>query len=269
MPRSSVAYFSFGGVSTKSYQITVDSSDTLVKPTRDVERITIPGMSGGLTVDNGRFNDVSVTYHCFIKRGVDANFNGFLAALLSMSGEQKLKDDRMDLYYTGTYNGLTSPGCYRKAILDSSVKAEEVYAGYSGAFDITFTCKPQLFLNVGDLPIEVTQGTVKTVVNPTKFASAPLLQLYGKGTGTTDATMARFSIGAYTIGVNVNCPTSYCWVDCETEDAYYQAQNYNSYIKAISGSFPRCIVSDIGATASITSPNSGGRMLIYPRWWTV
>lgn len=276
MARSNAAYFSFGGVDTRNYQIIVDSSDTLAKPTRDVERLVVPGRSGSLTVDNGRFNDVSVTYHCHVKRGFDSNFNGFLAALHALGGERKLVDGRLETYYAGTYNGVTSPGCYRKAVLDESVQPANIFAGCFGDFDITFTCKPQIWLNAGDVAIEVVQGTSKRIYNPTKFPSIPLLQLYGKGTGTSESTLAKFTVSGdgttetATIGVNVNSPYSYLYVDCDMEDAYNGSANCNQYINAISdGKFPRCGASASGFLASVTSPNSGARMLIYPRWWTI
>ena len=272
MARSQLTYFSFGGVSTSSYSIVVDSSDTLVKPSRDIERIVVPGRSGGLTVDNGRFNDIVVTYHCRVTENLDSNYNGFLAALHALGGERKLRDDRMDSYFTGTYNGKTSPGCYRMAVLDSSVQAENSYGGFCGDFDISFTCKPQMWLNVGDVGIEVAQGGSVRIYNPTKFPSKPLLQLYGKGTGTTDSTLAKFAISGDkggTIGVNSQSPYSYLFVDCDIEDAYNGAANCNKYIKATNGVFPECGASTSGFVASVTSPGSGARMVIYPRWWTV
>lgn len=275
MPRSKLTYFSFGGVSTLNYHIVVDSSDTLVKPVRDLERIQVPGRSGGLTVDNGRFNDVVVTYHCRVVKGLDTNFNAFIAALLALTGEQKLQDDRMDSYFTGTYNGKTSPGCYRMAVLDSSVQAENTFWGGHGDFDISFTCKPQMWLNVGNMGIEVAQGITLRIYNPTKFPSKPLLQLYGKGTGTADSTLAKFTVNgdgstaAATIGVNSSSPYSYLYVDCDIEDAYNGAANCNKYIKVIYGNFPVCGASASGFTATVTSPGSGARMVIYPRWWTV
>ena len=73
-----------------------------------------------------------------------------------------------------------------------------------------------------------------------------------------------------TIGVNVNSPYSYLYVDCDMEDAYNGSANCNQYINAISGGmFPRCGASASGFLASVASPNSGARMLIYPRWWTI
>jgi len=267
MPRSNVVYFSFGGVDTRNYHILVDSSDTLVKPVRDMERIVIPGRSGGLTIDNNRFNDISITYHCHVKKGFDTNFNSFIAALHALGGERKLVDDRMETYFTGTYNGITQPGCYRKAIFDTEVQAEGIYAGYSGDFDITFTCKPQLWLNAGDSGIEVQQGTTLRIYNPTNFVSKPLLALYGKG---TSSALAYFYVNGRGITVNVNSPYNYIYVDCELEDAYIGAVNCNSYIGLVSsGRFPECAVGSLGFTAYLDAPNSGSKMIIYPRWWTV
>ena len=52
--------FTFAGRSSKDFGIYLSGSGVFNAPERDVETISIPGRSGDLILDNGRFKNISV-----------------------------------------------------------------------------------------------------------------------------------------------------------------------------------------------------------------
>lgn len=171
----------FGGASSKDYGIYITGTGVYNAPERDVEMITIPGRNGDLVLDNGRFSNIEVTYHCGVFGDSQANFaeavSEFRNLLCSRLGYMRLTDDyNLNEYRMAVYkNGL-------------DVTADAVRAG---EFDITFDCKPQRFLTSGETTITVTSGD--EITNPTLFPASPMLMLDGIG---------DVNIGDYTITVN-------------------------------------------------------------------
>lgn len=159
----------FGGASSKDYGIYITGTGVYNAPERDVEMVTIPGRNGDLVLDNGRFSNIEVTYHCGVFGDSQANFaeavSEFRNLLCSRLGYMRLTDDyNLNEYRMAVYkNGL-------------DVTADAVRAG---EFDITFTCKPQRFLTSGETAISVADGD--TLTNPTLFPAHPLLSFEGIG----------------------------------------------------------------------------------------
>ena len=61
-------FFIFGGVNSLDYGVLLDGSGTTTAPERDVMTVTIPGRSGDLLVDAGRWKNTTVSYPCTIAR---------------------------------------------------------------------------------------------------------------------------------------------------------------------------------------------------------
>lgn len=159
----------FDGEPSYQYGVYISGAGVFDAPERDVEMITIPGRNGSFSLDNGRFQNVEVTYPAGIFADTDADFaqaiSDFRNFLCSRKGYCRLTDD---------YN----PDEYRMAIYKSGldVKLSELKAG---EFNITFNCKPQRFLMSGETAISVTSG--ETLLNPTLFESHPMLEVTGYG----------------------------------------------------------------------------------------
>ena len=54
--------FSFNGKSLFDFGVIVTNSPEWVVPQRDVTSVSIPGRSGDLIIDNGRYNNLSIPY---------------------------------------------------------------------------------------------------------------------------------------------------------------------------------------------------------------
>lgn len=163
--------FTFGGVNTANYGIFISGEGVYNSPERDVTMLTVPGRNGQLTIDNGRFENIEVTYPCFIEAGtgatdISSRIRAFRNAIGSLTGCQRLED---------TYHSDE----YRQGIFKAGLNVEPVVYHTGGEFEITFDCKPQRWLTSGENAISLTSGD--TIPNAEAFASKPLLVVAGAG----------------------------------------------------------------------------------------
>lgn len=243
----------FGGINSANYGIFIDGGGVYNSPERDVTLVTIPGRSGQLVMDNGRFENIEVTYSAFIDGRDDGtirdSIRDFRNAIGALRGYQRLED---------TYN----PDEFRQALFIGGLEVDPVVYQTGGEFEITFNCKPQRWLKSGEELLVFTEAT--TLTNPTLFASEPLIRVSG-----SDGTVA---INDITIGV-AQLPAEYSgqelYIDCEIGDAYCydlitnELVNLNSYVSW--SEYPRL---DPGANA-ISFTNYLTRVSVIPRWWRV
>lgn len=159
----------FDGVSSRTYGVYITGEAVYNAPERDVEMITIPGRSGSFALDNGRFENITVTYPAGIFAETEADFRAaisdFRNFLCSRKGYVRLQDE---------YN----PNEYRMAVYKSGLEVEPAMLK-AGEFEITFDCKPQRWLTSGETATTVANNG--TITNPTLFDSSPLLEVTGYG----------------------------------------------------------------------------------------
>ena len=134
-------YFTFGDVDSREYNVHISGGGTFDAPERDVEFVSIDGRNGDIAQDNGRFQNVEITYPAFISRSFLENFDNFRAAMYLQTGYQRLYD---------SYHPLE----YREAVLRMAIQPDTGAWNRSGKFDITFNCKPQRFLLSGADAVE-------------------------------------------------------------------------------------------------------------------
>ena len=160
----------FDGQSSRNYGVYITGQAVYNAPERDVEMITIPGRNGAFALDNGRFQNIEVTYPAGIFADTEADFaeavSDFRNFLCSKKGYVRLSDE---------YN----PNEYRMAVYKSGLEVTPAQLK-AGEFEITFDCKPQRYLTSGETKTAVASGG--TVTNPTLFEASPLLEVQGNGT---------------------------------------------------------------------------------------
>ena len=142
-------------------------------PARDVTSQPVPGRSGNLLLDNGRYENRPQKYTCALAPWV-ANGNPDLFAvakrlkeiLLLEYGYFELRDD-----YT--------PGYFYRASYSSALDVEEILTQI-GKAPLLFDCEPFLFSDVGQEEITVTSQPF-TLVNPEAWPSNPRITVNGSG----------------------------------------------------------------------------------------
>lgn len=165
-------YFTLDGHRTTEWGIGLSAGGAYDAPARKGESISVPGRNGNIWVDDGSFENVMVTYPCWMSEDFDANIDDF-RAFLSLHSDQyyELRD---------TYH----PNEYRLARYAGPFTATPGTRNKSGRMDVTFDCMPQRFLNAGytwreleipDIDPSQTVATLFSEENPTGFSCAPVL----------------------------------------------------------------------------------------------
>lgn len=135
----------FDGVDIEAeYCIVVDGADTWAKPARDRELTHVPGRSGDLIYDNGSWHNVNITYHCFIHYRFKDRFEAFCDWLYSHYGYYRFEDQRRH------------PGVYRMAEFAGPLDPDTIFRDQAGKFDLVLNCKPQQWLNSGEIDVGLT-----------------------------------------------------------------------------------------------------------------
>ena len=231
-------YFRYAEKNSTDFGVWISGESTYSSPEKDIEAVVIPGKNGTLTIDNGRFHNIAVSYPAFIIDNFVQNFDAFKAFLASVKGYAKLSD---------TYH----PDYYRLARFNAPIDPEMTQDNRHGRFTVTFDCDPRRFLVSGERAVTFTaNGSLK---NPTLFDAKPLIRAYGIG---------YFTISG--IRINITTANEYTDIDCELQEAYKGTTNCNGNITLVNGEFP---VLKNGTNTIVISGLS--RFDITPRWWSV
>ena len=206
-------------------------------PERDKEYISVPGKNGDVILDNGRYNNITVSYKAYIISNYNANMRGLRNALMSQKGYQRLED-------------TVNPEEFR---LGEAIPFDIDEAGVlqAGEFVMQFNCKPQRFLKKGEQIITVNANT--SIYSEYLEEAKPLIRAYGTGT---------FSIGG--VAVQITSANGYTDIDCELMEAYKDtmATNCNANIVLTNGKFPV-----LGHGANAVTISGLTKLEIKPRWW--
>ena len=68
-------YLTFAGRSSEDFKAHISGSGTFVSPTRDVESIAVPGRNGDLHIDQGRYENINITYPAFITEDFEKKYS--------------------------------------------------------------------------------------------------------------------------------------------------------------------------------------------------
>lgn len=161
----------FGGIDSADYGIYISGEGVFNAPKRAVEMIEVPGRNGAYALDKGYWENVTVTYPCFVYEADLSTFaqtlRDFRNALKSQIGYQRLEDS----IHTDEY---------RMAVYVDEFDVDPLKYNTLGEFDLKFNCKPQRYLTSGET--EQTMSRNQTLTNPTMFDASPLLKVNGYGT---------------------------------------------------------------------------------------
>lgn len=177
-------------------------------PARVYDVYDVPGRNGALTIDRGKFENIEVSYHCFLfgdtRQDLLTKYENLKKTLYSAYGYVKITDSKL--------NG------YRLGVLMSGLDVEPKFYDRTLEFDLVFNCKPQIFET--ETQTSYNSGT-HTITNPTPFKAPALIQFNGTGS---------FSINGKTVTINIpSAKQTTTYFDTETLEAYTSTESYNSY----------------------------------------
>lgn len=228
-------YLIFNGKSSAEFGVWISGGGTFNAPTRDVDIETIPGRNGALIFDNGRYNNITVTYPAFISRHFKPRMDAFRAFMASQIGYKRLED---------TYH----PDEFRLAAFRNGLDVATAVRNLGGNFDLEFDCKPQRYLKSGERFTEFQSGGV--IRNVTNFDAYPVIRANGNGTIVLNGTKIQINGNSGTIDI-----------DCDLQDAYYGETNKNAFI---THTFPM-----LSPGNNILTYSGVTNVQIMPRWYTL
>lgn len=217
---------------------------TFGAPARSYTFVEVPGRNGSLVLDNGRYEDITVSYRCAMLRNFDTNIRRLRNFLGTQIGYQELRDTyHADEYRMGIWSGAFTPAV--RPLLNR------------GEFTLSFRCKPQRFVDDNLAYVYTESGYIQ---NPWRGEARPRIEVRGTG---------RIVINNYPIVIRAN--DDYMVIDCELMDCYSMSGTAaiprNSDVVMSSG-FPvlkygsnRVFIQTGGADDLIE------RVEIIPRWW--
>lgn len=233
--------FIFNGKSSYDMGLIITETPHITSPERDVEFISVPGKDGDVINDNGKFNNISVTYPVNLisdERPLDLMAKKIKAWLQSEVGYFILTDTYDPLYY-------------RKAAYTAALDIEDKVKKI-GISAVTFNCKPFKYRKDGDNEIEITAPT--TLYNPEAWKSQPYIKIYGSGAVTLQINNNSFYISAI---------NEYIEIDSELQSAFKAATLQNSKISF--STFP-----SFGAGAnSVSWVGNVSKIIIKARWCSI
>ena len=162
--------FSFGQIRSQEYGLIITDVKTSVVAARDGSFFAVPGRNGDIYTSDKRRKNVSVTYGCLIRDKFERKFTQFVNAMARTPGYAILKD---------TIDTET----FRMAVFDQQINADLLSRGAAGRFTIKFSCKPQRFLEAGEIPVTFT-GTGRHILENYGQPAKPEITVYGSGPGS-------------------------------------------------------------------------------------
>ena len=225
----------FGGVDSSDYGIYITGEGVYNAPERAVELVDVPGRNGAIALDQGRFNNITISYPAGTFGMSQEEFreavSAFRNAVISLRGYQRLED---------TYH----PDEYRMAIYTAGLEVSPAHYGTAGEFTIEFECKPQRWLKSGETFTTVTSGG--SINNPTLFESRPILKTQGYGMINFNGysiglinqpmgvvQMAPFSFNESSTGGGLSNVITFDQYKLVTGDRIYMVYNWTGFNNAL------------------------------------
>ena len=173
-------FLMFNNHSSLEYGLIIAEKGSYNAASRDVTYTSIPGRSGDLITDNGRFKNINVPYKFALINKTGMEFNELAHKikgwLLAERGYLALWDSYDSLYF-------------RYASYSEEVSIEQQLREV-GELSLTFNCKPFKYSFEGQNPVVFTEAG--TIYNAERFASAPYIKVNGNGTITLNINESSF-----------------------------------------------------------------------------
>ena len=96
-------YFIFDGVSSRDFNVIVDSADVFGKPSVGLSTVKIPGRTGELLIYDNRLENMTVSYQCHCDYRLRSRLDNFVMELASRQGYKRLEDSVFPEHFRRAY----------------------------------------------------------------------------------------------------------------------------------------------------------------------
>lgn len=252
-------YFIFNGQDSRDFGIFVRNKNSYNAPVRDVDVIHVPGRNGDVLIDNGSYNNITITYNVLIVAPKMMQTNQNIDAENAIADIKKWLYSGIGAKKIGTYGKLIdsyNEGYYRKAAFAGELEVESSNPNYLYA-KISFYCNPYRYRIDGDNVITITPSQNHVIYNPERETSFPLIRLYGEYESSFLLAGRVYSFDFTDLNID------YVDIDSELEIVYKGSVNYSHRYSAGSVMFPRL---QAWAGNTFTFQQNISKIEINPRW---
>lgn len=226
----------FNGRDLSSFSAYLADSNYLSSPAREVEKFSVPGRSGDLIAETGRFSNFVLTVSLYINKDFQKNADELKNWLNSCTGYCRYEETRY-------------PDDFRMACFTAEF-VPDLFDRKGGSVILTFDCKPQRWLKSGERSVKISESL--SFRNKTRFTALPVIEVSGTGS---------FEIEGKTFTVTENTGT--ITIDSERQEIYEGTENRNSCVELYQYEFPELPVGNINVSVDGVSLN------VRPRWWKI
>ena len=232
-------FLMFRGHSSLEFSLLISEKGSYKGASRDISYTSVPGRSGDLITDNGRYKNISIPYKMALLNATEREFaeiaHQIKGWLLAEAGYFRLWDS-----YDSKY--------FRLASYSDEVNIEQELRD-TGTLSLTFNCKPQKYSLEGENTVILTAAG--SLYNAEFFPSAPYIKIVGSGTITLTVNNNSFTF------TDIN---EYIEIDSEIMNAYKGVVAQNN--KMTGSGFPTFLPGN----NTIAWTGNVKRLEIIPRW---
>lgn len=246
---STINWINFKGIDSRDLNLYVRKKTAYDKAERDMTFVSVPGRSGDLIIDNGKFKNINIEYELSLfstqHEELSENENFFY------SFEDVCRWLTEDSKYYKLYNSY-EPLYYRMACLTKGISMDDQEHWSVGKFGIKFNCKPFRYRIDGDEVQTITTQNTR-LYNQEVYESLPHIKIFGTG-----------NIYLHINGRQYNFLNVLGYVSCDSEamNVYKDMVNKNNDYQA--NSYP---ILEPGSNVISWSGNVS-KIEIKPRWCT-
>ncbi|MBP2057017.1 phage-related protein [Lactobacillus colini] len=245
------------GIDLGTIGMYISQTQVFNAPKNRFETISIPGRNGDLVTGEEAWDNIKVSYNCYVPKNAKQVIEYLKQLLFNTSGYVRIED---------TINGdKFRLGFYDSGLDDISMSLNAIQA----SFTLTFNCKPQHFLRIGetwyDFLNKTSSGAVNQVRNlpifssPTTFPSSPIIKVL------TNNQWGYFKIDDEKIEV-ANLHNKVLVIDTETLNCF--DENGNLQNDCVKFSFNKSLKVNFN-TAKTQCTDNISRIRVQPRWFTL
>ena len=232
-------FFMFKDHSSLEFGLLISEKGSYKGASRDISYTSVPGRSGDLFTDNGRYKNVNIPYKLTLLNNTEREFaeltHQIKGWLLAEQGYFRLWDSYDKKYFRlGSYS--------------DEVDIEQELRDL-GELSLTFNCKPFKYSFEGQQPVVFTASG--TLYNSEFFPSLPYIKITGSGTVTLTINNNAFVFK----GIE-----EYIEIDSEIMNAYKGTQPQNN--KMTGAAFPTLLPGN----NVISWVGNIKKLEIVPRW---
>ncbi len=156
-------FLNFNGLSSQDFGLMVAEKNSFNGAERDVEFISVPGRSGDLVLDNGRYKNITVSYKLVLINKTPYAFRTLARKIKSWLLEKPGYFKLWDSY---------EPEYFRLAAYSGGADIEHEFEQL-GSVTLNFNCKPFLYAFKGQTALDITDKKGLYIYNSESVVAKP------------------------------------------------------------------------------------------------